>query len=804
MIGSFQGKAQQQEYILRIGFISEIDSFSPLVGWTEPAWAFYGLVYDYLFSPDQDLNRRPNLARSVEPIDANMSTWRYHLAQNAKWHDGVPFTADDVVFTIKYYKTAEIWFYDPWVSLQGLDIITNVTKVDNHTVDVEFFHGNNASAISQALDFPILPEHWWNTSNNDLGRPIKPLEAQASYPNKYPVGTGGFMAAKYSGQPWQEWGIYDEWQKGETVTLYKNPDYHNGAPQIDGVQFVFYKDMSLMVEALKRGDIDVAWVSPDAYLALQGVPGIGTNAGLFSTSYWVQVGINQNPAATYLNPTRYDWFVRKALAHATNKTYIIERYYKGLAVEGSTLLSPNQPFWHYEPTPEEKFQYNLTLANQILDQAGYYWTGTPGQSIRAAGVGNPYAPQGKKLEYTMLIRVEYPEEYQTALYLTETWAKIGVKLNIYVVDEPTLETKVYGSEVDMFIWYWADPPDPNYLLSIVTSYQLSWDNDNFWWDPKYDELYLKQLQAINKTERQQYVHEAQRMFYNSGVYIIYAYLYETLAWRTDRFKGWPTEWRAGKGSTHCWSYPPFYHDLKPITAPPGLSALLTVSVAVDEEYTFSAEATDTDSTALTFLWDFGDGTKVTDTKTGTPGSLVTSSVVHAYETEGEFTYTVKVSDERNNYDIKSGMVYVGPFNLGPRDVGFKANVFEAYVGDPITFTANASDSEGDTLTFIWDFGDGTTTTETKEASPNEIVSISKVHTYNSSGAYTPKVNISDAGGTEQWHMVSKSLTTPITISTIPPPSLPTQAILIGVALGTVAIAAIAFIVWKRRRPEEEE
>jgi PKD repeat protein len=181
---------------------------------------------------------------------------------------------------------------------------------------------------------------------------------------------------------------------------------------------------------------------------------------------------------------------------------------------------------------------------------------------------------------------------------------------------------------------------------------------------------------------------------------------------------------------------------------------------------------------------------------------VASSVIHVYETEGEFTYTVKVSDERNTYDIKSGMVYVGRFNFGPRNVEFKASVFETYVGGSVTFTVNASDPEGDTLTFILDFGDGTAATETKEANPNEIVSISKVHTYNSSGTYTPKVNVSDAGGTEQWHIVSKSLATPITV--IAQPSLPIQPILIEIALVTVAIAAIAFIVWKRRKPEAEE
>lgn len=798
---SFQANAQQQEYMLKIGWISEVDSLSPLLGWTEPAWAYYGLVYDYLFSPDEDLNRRPNLARSCEPLDENMTLWRYHLAKDAKWHDGVQFTADDVIFTINYYRTAQIYFYDPWVRLKGVDIILNAIKVDDYTVDIQF---GFPCAIAKTLDFPILPEHWWNTSNNDNedGAPITPLKAQSSYPNEHPIGTGGFMAAQYPGQPWDEWSIYDEWLDGERITLYRNPDYHNGAPQIDGLQFVFYRDMTVMVEALKRGDIDVAWVSPDAYVALQDEPGITTMAGLFSTSYWVMVGINLNDGAD-LNPTRFDWYVRKALAHATDKTYILNKFYQGLGIEASTLLSPNTPFWHYEPTSEETFEYNLTLANEILDQHGYYWTGTPGDSVRAAGPGNPHAPEGTRLEYTMVIRVEYPEEYDTALYLQEIWRSIGVELTVIPVDEYTLEGKVYGSDQELFIWYWADPPDPNYLLSIVTSYQLNWDSDTWWVDEEYDELYVQQLQAINKTERQQIVHEAQKINYGvyegRGIsYLILVYPYLTLAWRTDKFKGWATEWHPGKDTSHCWSYPPFYHDLRPITAP-DLAGLPVVSVHVDKEYTFTADASDPDSETLTFYWDFGDGTTAIDSKAGTPGTTLTSMAAHSYEAEGSYTYTVKVTDAQDTYDLKSETVHVGPFNLGPRDHAFRADATEVLVGEPISFTVNASDPDGDTLTFAWDFGDGTTETDTREVDPDQVVSVAREHSYDSAGAYIPTVRIIDAGGTESWHNVTLSLPTPITISEEPAPPLYVDPLLIGGAVvAIVAIVGTTILLWRKR------
>lgn len=545
---------QEQEYIVKVGWCGNgIDSLNPLIGWTEASWAFYGLIYDALYSPDENLTSQPNLAVSCEVLNENKTLWRYHLNENAKWHDGVSFTADDVVFTINYFLTEDIYMFDSWVGYPDLSFILDVTKVDNYTVDIQFQYP--WPALYNALNFPIFPKHIWEE--------ISPEEAQSTYENSNPIGTGPFKAGPE---------LYNDWLQGESVTLYKNPNYHLGAPEIDGVQFVFYNDMSVMVEALKRGDIDVAWVSPDAYVYLteNPPPNIETLAGLMSTSYWTDIGFNMDETAESLNPLRLDWNVRAAIAHAINKTYIVERYYRGLAVEGSGLISPNIPFYHYEPTSEEKLEYNITLANEILDESGYTWTGTHGESVRAAGPENPYAPEGTTLEFDIVVREGYTEEQQIALYVAEECRKIGVYINIYVVDEDTLIDRIYSSDVDMFIYYWADPPDPTYLLSLLTSHQVGVDSDVFWSDPEYDELWIEQLQTTNLTKRQELVRECQRIAYGAyagkGIpYIILAYLYQTLAWRTDKFEGWPTEWEVpnGKDLSHCWYNPPFFMDLTP-------------------------------------------------------------------------------------------------------------------------------------------------------------------------------------------------------------------------------------------------
>jgi peptide/nickel transport system substrate-binding protein len=93
--------------------IEAIDSLNPFIGVNDNAYIFYGLVYDYLTSVDQDMNIKPNLALSwniVPTSDPAMiqsgepygSVWQYNLTHDATWHDGEPFDADDVVFTTNH------------------------------------------------------------------------------------------------------------------------------------------------------------------------------------------------------------------------------------------------------------------------------------------------------------------------------------------------------------------------------------------------------------------------------------------------------------------------------------------------------------------------------------------------------------------------------------------------------------------------------------------------------------------------------------------------------------------------------
>jgi len=118
--------AAAPEKVLRIGLPGVVDSLNPFVGLTEESLLFYGLVYDRLQSVDESMDPRSNLATdwwivpetesgTGEPFG---SVWQYNLTTNAEWHDGVPLTADDVVFTMNLNCDDDnysfIWAYQPY------------------------------------------------------------------------------------------------------------------------------------------------------------------------------------------------------------------------------------------------------------------------------------------------------------------------------------------------------------------------------------------------------------------------------------------------------------------------------------------------------------------------------------------------------------------------------------------------------------------------------------------------------------------------------------------------------------------
>ena len=163
---NFNGMVILTNGSLRVGIIGSPTSLNPLY-YSLPDMHILELIFEKLvapsffewYNPEKDIGW---LALSVEReiISENLSVITVHLRQDAFWHDGTPFTADDVVFTYEFVKWA-----NPPTTYPLRDLVINVTKIGDFTVKIYLNTASYVRAI-MALDIFMLPRHIWGECNN--------------------------------------------------------------------------------------------------------------------------------------------------------------------------------------------------------------------------------------------------------------------------------------------------------------------------------------------------------------------------------------------------------------------------------------------------------------------------------------------------------------------------------------------------------------------------------------------------------------------------------------------------------------
>lgn len=570
---------------LTIGMMEPIDSLNPFVGINDNSYIFWGLVYDYLIAVDGHMNPKPNLATSWNVVKEDLpvgSVWQYNLTHNASWHDGEPFTADDVVFTFEFQTGGNVhtlWAYQPYTKL-----IQSVEKVDDYTVRLHFMNYTGQSApcsFGDAIMVPIIPKHIWLH--------VGAAAAGFAYENYYPIGTGPFMCSN---------ATKDQFLKGDQLILTRNPNYHGYKDYgqkiaFDRIVLEWYLEPAAMVADVERGAIDLArfdapnyqniidWISSNPNAP------VGHYAGLQCTGFSVEVGINMKNTAGAATSLRLDPAVRKAMALATDKQFIVDHIYKGYGETGTGLLTPMYKNWWWSPSNQTmqstnqwgealglKIPYSLDMANQTLESAGYQWNSA--HTVRVSNSTNPYTPNAE-LKFDIVIESELTEDRDVATFLEEEYKVIGIQLNLVIVNSQVWNSMIYTPNYDLTITYWSGDPDPNYLLYVQSSHALDGWSDNFYTNDQYDQNYTGSMGAVNDAARKVYVDNCQMHTYYDVPYIVFAYPYGCYAWRTDHFSGWGN-WSAdpGRSFSNFYTANDLWFDLTPTGQHGATGGLLTM------------------------------------------------------------------------------------------------------------------------------------------------------------------------------------------------------------------------------------
>jgi len=514
----------EEKVALHIGMVQEPDNLNPFIGVQGIDYMFWHMNYDFLVGFDsKTLEPRPELATEWT-VSEDGKEWTFTIREGSTWQDGEPVTAGDVAFTFNYIVDNELLNLSTYTN--G---ITGAEVIDDTHVKV-FTSAPKANMLRMVV--PILPEHIWSK--------VSGKAATTSYQNKPPiVGNGPFQLV--------------EWKKGKFVRFEANPAYWAGKPKVDEVVFQLYTNPDTMAQDLKLGTIDGAVDIPPAQFGpLGSEEGITTSQ---STSWnFIELAMNcYDSPDSKGNPVLKDQQFRTAVNWAVDRQKVVDVAYQQYATLGSSLIVPYSKY-HWEPPADLAFTYDPAKANEILDAAGYK---------DVDGDGFRETKDGEQLSLRFYATTDSVQN-QTAAKLIVGWLEdVGIKLDLQVIDAGTLINyqyeytgDTYTPNWDLFIWYWVQDVDPNFIVDIYTPQQIEGWNDCLWTDPEYTALNDEQIQTIDEAQRIPIIQEMQQIFYEGAGYAILAYPYQLEAFNTDKWQGWvhvPSE-ASGQEGAVIYSY----------------------------------------------------------------------------------------------------------------------------------------------------------------------------------------------------------------------------------------------------------
>ncbi len=500
---------QGQPKVLRVALTTGIDHLNPFTAGLAASTQVGRFIYEFLTIPSQDkAEAAPALAESWSTSPDKL-TWTFKIRQGAKWSDGQPVTAKDAAFTFNRMltdstaRTANGNYVASFESVNAPDDRTLVIKT------------KTVQSSMTLLDVPIVPEHVWSRIK-DLNDPKTDTIPVVG------VDDGPFQITEY--------------KQNEYVKFKANKNYWRGAPKVDELQLLVFKDVEAAVNALKQGEVDVInRLTPTQFDALKGQPNIELNKapGRRYNALNLNFGVenSENKPIGNGNPVLKDIRVRQAIAQSIDIKTIVDKVAGGYAQPGGGVIPPIYSAYHWDPAPGEARKFDLAAANAALDAAGY----PKGQD------GIRTAPGGARLELRLTGHANRAGDQRLAQYLTGWLHDIGISVKQELVSDDELNDRTNAGNYDLAISGYANNPDPDYSLALHTcaarpnAEGKGATTDTFFCDPQYDALYAKQLAETDPAVRAGYVKQAQARLYSQAVNVVYDYDNALEAYRSDKF-----------------------------------------------------------------------------------------------------------------------------------------------------------------------------------------------------------------------------------------------------------------------------
>lgn len=393
-------------------------------------------------------------------------TVTYKLRPGITWHDGKPFTAEDVKFTWRVIMDKK----NPVVSREGYDQIVGIDTPDKHTVILRF---REVYAPYLTLFPVILPQHIL-AGEQDL--------TKAAF-NRAPIGTGPFT--------------FKDWVLAESITVEANPSYHHGRPVLDTIIYRVLPDANILLAQVKAGELDIISHIPLSQLeqvkALSGIHTVST-----PTMTWEHLDFNMT------NPLFQDMRVRQAMMSAIDRQAIVSGPMKNAATVAAADQGPLS--WAYNPSIKPAVR-DVNRARELLTQAGW-----------SEGGDGIFIKEGRKLSFTITTTKGNKIREATGSLIVQQLREAGIMAEVRLVDVPmffgdTLKNRRF--ETAMYAWASGLDPD-NYKFwnsKEMPGFINNYGGKNYpgWSNPEVDRLTEQGIRTADWEVRQQIYYRLQEL-----------------------------------------------------------------------------------------------------------------------------------------------------------------------------------------------------------------------------------------------------------------------------------------------------
>ena len=415
------------EKVITMAQTGDWDTFMPMNTTNAGADNVIELMFDRLMVINTDGTFGPRLAESWETNEAQDKI-TYHLNENAKWQDGEPVTAEDVVYSAQVASSSEYNYlrrirmqYFAGTDETGCETSTDsieVAALDDHTVEFTLKAPMDPAIIYALVnrDFFIMPKHLLDSiSDADL--------VNDAFWQK-PIGSGPC--------------IFDSMESGVSIEFKANKDYYLGAPDFDRLVFKKVQSTNLL-SGLMSGDIDV--LSANSQIPLADWEAAKNTQGIVTKSVptFAYQYMAMNTARDYLTED-----VRHAISLAINRQVIVDQLLQGEARIAIGPLAEDHPYFDEKLLPIE---YDPEKAKSMLEAAGW----------------------DSNRELQVLVSTGNEVREKSAILIQQDLQKIGIKTKIQTLDFPTLLTNARNGDYDLCFIGSAGSVDPSESVPNVTA-----------------------------------------------------------------------------------------------------------------------------------------------------------------------------------------------------------------------------------------------------------------------------------------------------------------------------------------------